>query len=219
MPVGNDDLSDPVGVNMGNPHAVFFVDDAEAVLLPVIGPELETHPFFPERANIEVVQLLGPDQLRMRVWERGVGITRACGSGACAAAVAAHRRGLTGRRVEVVLDGGALWIDWREDGHVVMTGARRHQLRRNAGRVAAGLNWAGDRNPLGSSDMGDLDLSNCINKTCPWSGKPVAADSLTSYRGHVVGFCNPGCREKFETATGQFDALLDRSDTGPEAAS
>ncbi len=122
MPVGNDDLSDPAGVNMGNPHAVFFVDDAEAVLLPVIGPELETHPFFPERANIEVVHLLGPDQLRMRVWERGVGITRACGSGACAAAVAAHRRGLTGRRVEVVLDGGTLWIDWREDGHVVMTG-------------------------------------------------------------------------------------------------
>ena len=122
LPVGHDALSDPVGVNMGNPHAVFFVDDAEAVLLPVIGPELETHPFFPERANIEVAHLLGPDRLRMRVWERGVGITRACGSGACAAAVAAHRRGLTGRRVAVVLDGGTLRIDWREDGHVLMTG-------------------------------------------------------------------------------------------------
>ena len=122
MPVSNGELTDPVGVNIGNPHAVFFVDDAEAVLLPVAGPALETHPFFPERANIEAVHLLGRNRLRMRVWERGVGITRACGSGACAAAVAAHRRGLTGRTVEVVLDGGPLSIDWREDGHVVMTG-------------------------------------------------------------------------------------------------
>ncbi|MEO3433386.1 diaminopimelate epimerase [Inquilinus sp. CAU 1745] len=123
MPVSLDGLSDPVGVNMGNPHAVFFVPDAEAVALEQVGPALETHPFFPERANIEMVHALGPDRLRMRVWERGVGITQACGTGACAVAVAAVRRGVTGRAVEVVLDGGSLDILWREeDGHVLMTG-------------------------------------------------------------------------------------------------
>ena len=122
MPIKRGGLADAVGVNVGNPHAVFFVDDCEAVPLSEIGPALETDPFFPERANIEVAHAIGPDRLRMRVWERGVGITRACGTGACAAAIAAHRRGLTGRRVEVVLDGGPLSIAWREDGHVVMTG-------------------------------------------------------------------------------------------------
>ena len=115
-------LSDPVAVNMGNPHAVFLVEDAEAVALDRLGPALEHDPLFPERANIGAAQVTGTDRLRLRVWERGVGLTRACGTGACAAAVAAHRRGLTGRRVEVVLDGGPLSIDWRDDGHVVMTG-------------------------------------------------------------------------------------------------
>ncbi len=115
-------LSDPVGVNVGNPHAVFFVDDAEAVDLGTLGPDLEHDPLFPERANIGVAQLLGPAGLRVRVWERGVGITRACGTGACAAAVAAHRRGLAGREIEVRLDGGPLALEWRADGHVVMTG-------------------------------------------------------------------------------------------------
>jgi diaminopimelate epimerase len=115
-------LRDPVGVNMGNPHAVFFVDDAAAVDLATLGPELETDPLFPERANIGVAQLTGEDALRLRVWERGTGITRACGTGACAAAVAAARRELTGRRVTVTLDGGPLRIEWREDGHVLMTG-------------------------------------------------------------------------------------------------
>ncbi len=115
-------LSDPVAVNIGNPHAVFFVDDAEAVDLAAFGPRLEHDPLFPERANIGVAQLTGPDRLRVRVWERGVGLTRACGTGACAAAAAAHRRGLTGRTVEVWLDGGALALAWREDGHMVMTG-------------------------------------------------------------------------------------------------
>ncbi len=115
-------LDNPVAVNMGNPHAVFFVDDAEAIDLAVLGPVLEHHPMFPERANIGVAQVLADDRLRLRVWERGAGITLACGTGACAAAVAAHRRGLAGRAVEVVLDGGKLAIEWRADGHVVMTG-------------------------------------------------------------------------------------------------
>jgi diaminopimelate epimerase len=120
--VASGPLACPVAVNMGNPHAVFFVDDAEAVDLPALGPGLEHHPMFPERANIGVAQLIGADRVRLRVWERGVGITLACGSGACAAGVAAHRRGLTGRKVEVVLDGGCLEIEWRPDGHVLMTG-------------------------------------------------------------------------------------------------
>lgn len=115
-------LSDPVGTNMGNPHATFFVADAEAIDLAKLGPNLEQDPLFPERANIGIAQVAGPDRLRFRVWERGVGITQACGSGACAAAVAAARRGLTGRRVTVVLDGGELEIEWRDDGHVLMTG-------------------------------------------------------------------------------------------------
>lgn len=120
--IGNGPLADPVGVNMGNPHAVFFVDDVESLPLAELGPPLEHHPLFPERANIGAAQLTGEDTLRLRVWERGAGLTRACGSGACAAAVAAARRGLTGRRVEVTLDGGTLTIEWLENGHVEMTG-------------------------------------------------------------------------------------------------
>ncbi len=115
-------LRDPVAVNIGNPHAVFFVADVAAIDLATLGPQLEHDPLFPERANISVAQLVGPDRLRVRVWERGVGLTRACGTGACAAAAAAHRRGLTGRKVEVRLDGGPLAVEWREDGHMVMTG-------------------------------------------------------------------------------------------------
>ncbi len=115
-------LRDPVAVNIGNPHAVFFVADATAIDLATLGPRLEHDPLFPERANIGVAQLVGTDRLRVRVWERGVGLTRACGTGACAAAAAAHRRGLTGRTVEVRLDGGPLTVEWREDGHMVMTG-------------------------------------------------------------------------------------------------
>ncbi|MDP6774328.1 MAG: diaminopimelate epimerase [Rhodospirillales bacterium] len=115
-------LTDPVGVGIGNPHAVFFVDDAEAVPLDAVGPEIEHHPLFPEHANVEAAQVLSRRRLRLRVWERGVGITRACGSGACAALVAAHARGLTERTADVDLDGGTLKIEWREDGHVIMTG-------------------------------------------------------------------------------------------------
>lgn len=122
IPLALGPLRNPVGVNVGNPHAVFFVDDVAAIDLPSLGPVLERHPMFPERANIEVVQVMGDGRLRMRVWERGAGITRACGSGACATLVAAARRKLTGRSAEVVLDGGSLHIEWLNDNHVRMTG-------------------------------------------------------------------------------------------------
>ena len=111
-----------VAVSIGNPHAVFFVDDAEAVDLARAGAALEHHEMFPARANIGIAQVEERNRIRLRVWERGVGITRACGTGACAALVAAARRGLADREAEVVLDGGALAIAWRGDGHVVMTG-------------------------------------------------------------------------------------------------
>jgi diaminopimelate epimerase len=115
-------LTAPVCTNIGNPHATFFVDDAEAIDLAALGPVLEHHPLFSQRANIGVAAVRDHKSIRLRVWERGAGITRACGSGACAALVAAHRRGLAGRQAAVVLDGGVLDIAWRADGHVVMTG-------------------------------------------------------------------------------------------------
>jgi len=115
-------LRDPVATNMGNPHATFLVPDAETIDLPALGPRLERDAIFPERANIGVVHLMGENRLRFRVWERGTGITVACGSGACAAGVAAARRGVTGRKVTVVADGGPLEIEWRGDGHVLMAG-------------------------------------------------------------------------------------------------
>ena len=120
-------LSDPAAVSMGNPHATFFVDDIDSVPIALVGPELEHDPIFPERANIGVAQVLAPDRMRLRVWERGAGLTSACGTGACAAVVNANRRDLAGRRMVVVVDGGELLIDWREDrpgeqGRVFMTG-------------------------------------------------------------------------------------------------
>ena len=115
----------PTATGMGNPHCTFFVEDAERVALSEFGPRYEHHPLFPERTNVQVVSLIGPDHLRMRVWERGVGPTLASGSSSCATAVAAARRGLTGRRVTIDLDGGTLEIDWREDG-VWMTGRTAH---------------------------------------------------------------------------------------------
>jgi diaminopimelate epimerase len=119
----------PGAVSMGNPHCVFFVDDAEAVALAEVGPKWEHHPLFPERTNVEFVHILSPGEIRLRVWERGAGITLACGSGACAAVVAGVRKGLLGRRVTVHLDGGALEIEWRPDdgaGNVCMTGPVSH---------------------------------------------------------------------------------------------
>jgi diaminopimelate epimerase len=115
-------LTEAVCANIGNPHATFFVDDVDIVDLEALGPALEHHPLFPERANIGIAKIGDRRRIRLRVWERGAGITRACGTGACAALVAAHRRGLTERRADVELDGGTLDIAWREDGHVIMTG-------------------------------------------------------------------------------------------------
>ncbi len=115
-------LKEPVAVSMGNPHAVFFVPNAEAVDLKSLGPVLERHPLFPERANIGVAQVTSRDRIRLRVWERGTGITLACGTGACAALVAAVRRDLADRKAVVVVDGGELEIEWLKDGHVLMTG-------------------------------------------------------------------------------------------------
>jgi diaminopimelate epimerase len=115
-------LTHAVGINMGNPHAVFFVDDVDSFDLAEVGPKLEHDPLFPERANITLAQVTSRDAVRIRVWERGAGITSACGSAACATLVAAARRGLTDRHGTVRLPGGDLQIEWRGDGHVLMTG-------------------------------------------------------------------------------------------------
>jgi diaminopimelate epimerase len=122
LPLTLGPLSDGIALSMGNPHAVFFVPDAEAIALAELGPQVEQNSLFPQRTNVEVVQVLSPTHLRMRVWERGAGITPACGSGACAALVAAFKRGLTGRQADVSLDGGTLHINYLPDGHVLMTG-------------------------------------------------------------------------------------------------
>jgi diaminopimelate epimerase len=115
----------PTATGMGNPHCTFFVDDAERIDLETRGAEMEHHPLFPERTNVQFASLIGPDHLRMRVWERGVGVTLASGSSSCAVGVSAARKGLTGRKVAIDLDGGRIDIDWREDG-VWMTGPTAH---------------------------------------------------------------------------------------------
>ncbi|MEQ8229929.1 MAG: diaminopimelate epimerase [Rhodospirillales bacterium] len=116
-------LQDAVGVSMGNPHAIFFVDDAEAAQVEVFGPVIEQHKMFPQFTNVEVASVRPDGSIRMRVWERGVGVTQACGSGACATLVGAVRRGLIdGRKADVIVDGGTLTIEWLPDNHVLMTG-------------------------------------------------------------------------------------------------
>lgn len=123
LDLGAGALADPAALSMGNPHATFFVPDVAAVPIATLGPALEHDRLFPERANIGIAQVLAPDRLRLRVWERGAGITPACGTGACAALVAAHRRGLMGCSAAVIADGGALEVTWRDDGHVLLGGA------------------------------------------------------------------------------------------------
>lgn len=122
LPLAAGGVADPAACSIGNPHATFFVPALDALELAAIGPALEHDPIFPERANIGFVQVLDRAHLRLVVWERGAGLTLACGSGACAALVNAARRGLTGRAATVSLPGGDLLIEWRPDGHVLMTG-------------------------------------------------------------------------------------------------
>jgi diaminopimelate epimerase len=139
MPVAWDGLGDPIAVNVGNPHAIFFVANCDAIDLARIGPEIEHDPLFPERINVNVATVTARDVIRLRVWERGAGITRACGTGACATAVGAMRRGLVDRRVTVTLPGGALDIEWREDGEIVMTGPAAESFRGEFDAAAYGL--------------------------------------------------------------------------------
>lgn len=133
MPVGwplaDGALEGPMAVNVGNPHAVFFVDDADAVPLDALGPVIEHDPLFPARVNVNVASLAGLDHLKLRVWERGAGLTRACGTGACATAVAAIRRGLVDSPVRVTLPGGDLVIAWQLGGSILMSGPATESFR------------------------------------------------------------------------------------------
>lgn len=129
MPLAWDRLEQPVAVNVGNPHVIFFVPDCDAVALDQLGPEIEHDALFPERINVNVATVESRDAIRLRVWERGVGETRACGTGACATAVGAMRRGLVDRTVTVTLPGGPLRIEWTEAGRIVMTGPASESFR------------------------------------------------------------------------------------------
>lgn len=129
MPVGWENLESPMAVNVGNPHAIFFVEDADAVELDRLGPLIENDLLFPERVNVNVAHLAGPDHLRLRVWERGAGLTRACGTGACATAVAAIRKGLVQSPVRVTLPGGDLVIAWQPGGTILMRGPAAESFR------------------------------------------------------------------------------------------
>lgn len=121
--IGQGEAHNPVAVGVGNPHCVFFVENAETVPVAEIGPVFEHHELFPNRTNVEFAQILAPDKIRMRVWERSAGITQACGSATCATIVAAVQRGLTGRKAEIIVDGGTLTLEYREsDNHILMTG-------------------------------------------------------------------------------------------------
>ncbi|RKF21995.1 diaminopimelate epimerase [Altericroceibacterium spongiae] len=122
MPVGWEYLENPVAVNVGNPHAVFFVDNCDAVDLARLGPLIETDPVFPNRVNVNVATVESRAAIRLHVWERGAGLTRACGTGACATAIAAMRRGLVDRTANITLPGGTLTIEWGEDNRITMTG-------------------------------------------------------------------------------------------------
>lgn len=126
LPVGWDQLEKPFCVNVGNPHVVFFVKDADGVDLETIGPIIEHDPLFPERINVNVATVTGPNHIRLRVWERGVGITRACGTGACATAVAGIRKGLVKSPVTVTLTGGELEVAWTPGSGIEMTGSATH---------------------------------------------------------------------------------------------
>ncbi|MGB0181909.1 MAG: diaminopimelate epimerase [Candidatus Puniceispirillales bacterium] len=142
------ELPPAMAINIGNPHCIFAVADADRIPLAEIGPRLETHAIFPEKANIEFISLIGENRIRMRVWERGAGITSACGSGATASAIAAHRLGLTDKKVTVVLDGGNLMINWTDDG-AIMTGT--------ATKVFQGQMILPSSDPHADDQAGELD--------------------------------------------------------------
>ena len=129
LPLAWDDLANPMAVNVGNPHVVFFVPDADAIDLERLGPLIESDVVFPERINVNVAHITGPSSLRLRVWERGVGLTRACGTGACATAVAAIQSRRAGGPVTVDLDGGRLMIDWQTAGVIHMSGPATEVFR------------------------------------------------------------------------------------------
>jgi diaminopimelate epimerase len=126
MPVAWENLAKPMAVNVGNPHVVFFVDDCDIVDLERLGPLIEHDPLFPDRVNVNIATVIDLSEIKLRVWERGVGLTRACGTGACATAVSAMRAGLVDPNVEVSLPGGTLLIDWSEGASVRMTGPATH---------------------------------------------------------------------------------------------
>jgi len=129
MPVAWDDLERPSAVSVGNPHVIFFVRDCDQVALQRLGPAIETDPLFLEGVNVNVATVENRHEIRLRVWERGAGLTRACGTGACATAVAAMRRKLVEREVTVTLPGGKLLIGWGEDNHITMTGPASESFR------------------------------------------------------------------------------------------
>ncbi|WP_394726968.1 diaminopimelate epimerase [Altererythrobacter sp. GH1-8] len=129
MPVGWGSLEQPIAVNVGNPHVIFFVEDLDGIELDTLGPEIENDPLFPERVNVNVAQVLADDHLRLRVWERGAGLTRACGTGACATAVAAIGKGLVNSKVRVTLPGGDLTVEWRAGQTIVMSGPAVESFR------------------------------------------------------------------------------------------
>lgn len=129
MPVAWEELVNPIAVNVGNPHVIFFVADPYAIAMSRLGPMIETDPLFPDRINVNVAAVTAHDAITLRVWERGAGLTRACGTGACATAIGAMKRGLVDRRVTVTLPGGPLVIEWREDNEIVMTGPATEAFR------------------------------------------------------------------------------------------
>ena len=129
MPLAWEALENPVAVNVGNPHVVFFVPDCGAVELDRLGPEIEHDPLFPQRVNVNVATITDRSQIQLRVWERGVGETRACGTGACATAIGAMRRGLVERSVTVAMTGGDLQITWNTAGRIIMTGPAVESFR------------------------------------------------------------------------------------------
>ena len=138
LPVGWDELDQGMAVNVGNPHVIFFVPELDAVDIERLGPEIEHDALFPERVNVNVAEVTGPSALRLRVWERGAGLTRACGTGACATAVAAIRRGLVQSPVTVSLPGGKLSIAWAPGGTIRMTGPATHVFAGDADLEAFG---------------------------------------------------------------------------------